>query len=466
MSVEAGIKRYRLVERIAQGAFGALWRAADCVPGKEVAIRIVSSPIAPQEAIAAFEAEMTRATALHHRALAQVYEVGRDSDGGAWAASEFVVGDSLESVLSDHGPLSPTTALGLFAELARAVAELHSHGVVHGSISARAVLVQRSKSGPLWMRPKLIGLGRARLLPRQGKTATPPEGAYSSPEVVASRQYGAASDIWALGILLFHCVTGRPGFAARTTTSFVAETRVLHRTLDMIEDEVVRGLVEQCLALAPDDRPSTAALIKQAELAGWIEQSDMNAAPPDTSPSVRPVVAPAIAAAPFDEPRPIAQAEPAARPESIGNPPMAGPVSAIDRRAGSTPALSPFESIADVPETLVDFRPRRRGAKVVAVVVASSALLALLAATSEPRHRSSAARVVIDEAATAVTAPVPPAAATVTTTATVTAAPIASASAPPQTPSVVNSAVKPPPAVAANAKPAPQMPVHDDNPYE
>lgn len=436
MSVEAGIKRYRLVERIAQGAFGAVWRAADRVPGKELAIRVVPGPMASQEALAAFEAEMTRATSLRHRALAQVYEVGRTSDGAVWAASEFVVGDSLEDVLAERGPLSPRTALGLFSELAHAVAELHGHGLAHGSISARTVLLPRSKSAA--MRPKLIGLGRALLLPRERRTASPPEGHYSSPEMVASQQYSAASDIWALGVLLFHCVMGTPPpFTARTTTSSAVGTRALRRILDGIDDEIVRGLVEQCLALAPADRPTTSALIKQADLAGWIEENDADVAPADVSTALPAIVAPIQS--------PLAAAPPA--PEQ-------------PRAMVQSVAVEP-ESSSGV-EPVVDFRPRRPGAKAVALIVASAIALALLVATSRPTRRS-AARVVPEQVAASVSAAVPSAAASLATTATATVAPVVSASVPPPTPTAVESAVKP---VAANATPPPRKADQDDNPYE
>lgn len=450
MSLEAGFNRYRLVERVALGAFGALWRAADRVPGKEVAIRIVSPPKVTEEAIAAFEAEMTNAMALRHSSLARVYEVGRSTDGGAWAASEFVVGDSLESVVATEGPLPPAAALRLFSEVASALDELHRRALVHGSLSARTVLLQRSKSGS--MRAKVIALGRAHLAPAQTKNSPPPEGSYSSPEVVASRQYGAASDIWALGVLLFHCVTGKPPFAARTPSSYLAETRNVGRVLDAVEDEIVRGLIEQCMALAPDGRATTAALIKQAEFAGWIEQGDVDdARAPEVAPALEATTAP-IEPAPqpalvVEEPRAIAQPEPIAEPEPIAKP----------------------EPIADVPDdALADFRPPRRRIKaIVGAIAASAALLTLFVATREPQHRPAApAAVVAEKTPSPETPPEPPAAATATATATATvaAAPTVSATAAPALPTLATA--KPPPAVAANAQPAPKKAADDENPYE
>jgi serine/threonine protein kinase len=277
MSVEAEFHRYRIVEHVAQGAFGAVFRAADRVPGKEVALRVVSGTTTSEEAVAAFETDMQRATELRHHALAQVYEVGRVASGEVWAATEFVVGEPLERVVAEQGALPLETALVVFSELARGLAELHGHGLAHGSLSARAILLPRSRSGA--PRPKIVGLGRARLRPRAVKMLAPPEGPYSSPELVSSQQDGAASDVWALGVLLFHCVTGRTPFVARTTPSFLAEVRGLPRILGAIEDEVVRGLIEQCLARVPDERPAAEALVKQAELAGWIELSGAAAAP-------------------------------------------------------------------------------------------------------------------------------------------------------------------------------------------
>jgi serine/threonine protein kinase len=443
MNLKAGAlisNRFRLLDRLHVGALGTMWRAADRIPGREVAIRIVESR-ACAEAIESFEREATLAKTVRHRAATAVYDAGRTADGTGWVAYEFVEGERLDSLL-EHGPLSATSALPFIADLAAALAELHALGIAHGAVSARAVIVQA-------LQPKLIGLGRARLIGAKQMAARAhrlPEARYFSPEVIASRGYDAASDVWSLGALLYQCVTGRFPFSARTSLSFQSELRCVERVLSSVEEERVRGIIADCFAVDPAARPSAVDVATRVQLVARESRPQQIAAI-----SIEPVEWVHEVSAPGIE---VAQSPPAE-------------VDAA-RRDLSPPAIEPPAPSEDLNEDLVeplviDFRPRRpRATFVIAGMAAAATIVTLIVATREPP----AARRVVQVATAVATTTLEP---TATTTAEPTAA-IAPPLAPTSVTAVTATSAPPTPPAAptqtALAKPTAAPPVAEDNPYE
>jgi len=448
MRIEAGLvigNRFRLLSLLGVGAFGSLWRAADRVPGKKAAIRIISDQALGAAALDAFRAEMMIATTVRHRSLAPIYAAGRDPSGAVWVASELVDGESLESVLERHAPQSAAPVLTMIADLAGALAELHALGLAHSAVSARMVLVPHSKSDAI--RPTLIGLGRARLL-----GSKQPEAAYFSPEALASQQYSAASDIWSLGVLLFRCVTGRLPFAARTAAAMQVETQRLNRLLSVVEDPSVRLLIAECFDLNPARRPKASDLARRAlVLARELEDEDERPTAIFSRPSSRVPVASSPPAAPSS----LAPIEISAAPV-LEDPAPAGPVAPAQSRLAVA--------------------PQPRGKFIVGAMAAAAIFAGLILATREPRPQPPVAAHVPPEPATTPEPPpavtLTPPAATTTEVAAVapstaptadatTAAPRASAAVAPHKP-----IPKSPPAVAAKPAPRPANNAGDDNPYE
>ncbi|MGZ3456573.1 MAG: protein kinase domain-containing protein [Polyangiales bacterium] len=458
MKPEAGLligNRFRLLSLVGVGSFGSLWRAADRIPGKQVALRIIGDPTFGAAALDAFRREMIAATAVRHRSLAHIESAGWDAHGGVWVARELVDGESLEYLLDRQAPSSAVDALMVISELASALAEVHALGLEHGAVSARTILMQRSKTGVT--RPVLVGLGRARLL----RSTLP---AYTSPEALASQHYGAASDVWSLGVLLFRCVTGRLPFAARTPAAMEVETRRLNRLLSTIEDVGVRHLVAKCFTLHPDARPKASELARLAGLLARELEREQEAATSSTSePPVE------------LEPAPIESLAPAAM--SLP-PPKPTPPPLRKRPAPAAPVASPEPPpvIAAVPvndngaDEEVDFRPSRPRAKLILSALAAAAIFGeLFVATRQPRQPPPAAAAHVEpEPLRApepppVVVPPPPAAASTTAVAdAVPPTPVAPTAAP--SASVAETKAKP---KVALPKAAPRPAKKDEeNPYE
>lgn len=525
MTIEAGMllgERFRLVNRLAASTYGELWRGADRVPTRQVAIRIVSPICEGEGAVKAREAceqlvrEAKVARALWHPAVAHVIEAGCTEDGAAWIATELLHCEPLHDLLERRQAVSPGAALHLIGDLAVALGKAHSLGLVHRRVDPRSILLHRSPDGSI--APKLVDFGRAKFFAQRARATRRDDGdellAYHSPEVMADApRIGGESDVWSLGVLLFRCVTGRLPFTSRTRTTQVMEMRSVERLLaEATLDPQLRDLIASCLRIKPHERIGAAELGDRAQLMAWLAAGgpsdlakmvrlpEMQLDPAmfgelhhvSTVPGgVRPaqhsssfdVVLPHMPSAPSpstERPRrdtvPIEPdveksgeiAIPPARPAQP--PPNRPPVPAPAPPPLPDPPPAAASRTTPTPEDLEAFAPRRRRARVALSLAATTALLVALAAfvtkrPERPAHRSHIVQATPREAEK----PVVPVAATIATAAAkmattteapkhVTPTPLVVAAPEPQK---ATSAPTPSPPPAA--KPAAK---HDDNPYE
>lgn len=257
--------RFRLINPIARGAFGDLFRAADRVPERQVAIRFVGAN-ATQTARDHFLYEMRAARALRDRCVATIVDSGRTDNGTLWYASELLLAEPLDELLERRGQILPGAALSLIADLSRATAAAHALGIVHRAIEPRAVLLHRTPFGSI--EPKLVDFGRRTLLASREPTTT----YYDSPELLSGdRHPGPETDVYSLGILLFRLITGRVPFSATTTVGRLAETYNVDRLVaEAGLDEEVCELILSCVEPAKARRISAHVLADRAQLLCWL----------------------------------------------------------------------------------------------------------------------------------------------------------------------------------------------------
>src|SRR5262249_49479631 len=157
-----------------------------------------------------------------HPNIVQVYEVGEDG-GRPFLALEYVPGGTLAEYL--HGmPADPREAAGLLAKVARAVHHAHERGIVHRDLKPSNILLQRSEGGAAQkdLCPKVSDFGLARAV-TEDQSLTLPDvvvgtPAYLAPEVIQQPGSPApAADVYALGVLLYEMLTGRPPLLGPTT---------------------------------------------------------------------------------------------------------------------------------------------------------------------------------------------------------------------------------------------------------
>jgi hypothetical protein len=255
--------RYRLVQKIGEGSYGSVFRAWDAELEREVAIKILHQRIASGDSKPRLLREGRALAKVRHANVVDVY--GIESHGDRLGlCMEFIRGDTLDSVLRTHGTLNAREAMLIAEDVCRALAAVHRAGFVHRDVKARNVM--REHGG----RVVLMDFGTGRATEQAAGAAahdvvgTP---AYMAPEVLAGAAASAASDVYSVGVLIYHLVTGEYPVEGRTMTQLrVAHAQGRRKLLTERRADLPMPfvqVVERALVADPQQRwPSAAALLQ------------------------------------------------------------------------------------------------------------------------------------------------------------------------------------------------------------
>ena len=240
---------------------GEVWRATDLVLDRPVAVKLLRHGYAVGKVeLARFRAEARHAGSLSHPGIAQVYDYHEaDSPIAPYLVMELVDGPSLARLL-DKGPLGPVRTMDLIAQAARALQAAHTAGLVHRDIKPGNLLV--SRGGQV----KITDFGIAHAagsapLTRPGTLMGTP--AYLAPEQVVGAHTTPASDLYALGIVAFQCLTGRPPYTGPPLAVALAHQERPLPPLPPSVPEEVATLVAELTAKDPWMRPASAGVVAQ-----------------------------------------------------------------------------------------------------------------------------------------------------------------------------------------------------------
>jgi serine/threonine-protein kinase len=238
---------------------GVVWRATDTVLGREVAVKILKPEYADDAAFRSrFEAEARHAAALHHPGVASVFDFGElPADDGSgqprpYLVMELVPGQPLSALLRGGEPMPPDTATDLAGQAADALAAAHRLGIVHRDIKPANLMI--TPDG----RVKITDFGIARAADAAGITQTGQvvgTPAYLSPEQAEGKPSTAASDVYALGVVLYECLAGvRPFRGDSPIATALAHLRDDPPPLPDSVPRQLRDTVAVALAKDPADR--------------------------------------------------------------------------------------------------------------------------------------------------------------------------------------------------------------------
>lgn len=282
---------YEILGELGRGGMGVVWKARQITLNRIVALKMIVEGVQLHDSDRLrFLAEAEAVAAIKHPNVVQVHEFGQNN-GLPFFAMEYVDGGTLAYALSEHGPMAPLAAARMIAQVARGVQASHEVGVVHRDLKPANILLgkldngrtkEKSKKGensgphdsnssdPLSFQPKISDFGIAKRGDRVDLTlpgtvmGTP---AYMAPEqaVGNAKFVGVGADIYALGVILYECLSGRTPFSDIDSNSLlvkvIQEDAPLVRSVARTVPRDLELICAQCLAKAPHERyPSAAAL--------------------------------------------------------------------------------------------------------------------------------------------------------------------------------------------------------------
>lgn len=246
--------RYRVISLLGRGGMGAVYRVHDNELNRDVALKLIRPELDDPNVMERFKREIQLSSLVTHRNVLRVYDLG-ESDGVKFLTMQLVKGEDLASVIRRERALPPGRATKIFLQICEALAAAHEQGVLHRDLKPANVMLGTGDH------VYLTDFGLARTSDQKGLTASgavvgTPD--YMSPEQVRGQTLDSRSDIYALGVIFFHMLTGDLPFHGTSTYEVMIE-RVQHEAPRVsainpsISGNLVR-VVERCLAMHPEER--------------------------------------------------------------------------------------------------------------------------------------------------------------------------------------------------------------------
>ena len=267
MTLETGTRLgpYEIVAPIGAGGMGEVYHARDTRLGRSVAIKVLPSAFASDARLRIrFDREAKAISALNHPHICTLHDIGQEN-GVDYLVMEHCEGKTLARRLAD-GPLSIEQILAYAMQIADALDKAHRQGIIHRDLKPSNIMI--TKSGV-----KVLDFGLAKerggLAPDQSTVQqASEEGAlvgtlqYMAPEVLNGKEADARSDIFALGLVMYEMVTGKPAFSGASKAGLIAailerEPQPLAEFKPETPPALVR-LINACLRKDPDERMQAA----------------------------------------------------------------------------------------------------------------------------------------------------------------------------------------------------------------
>ncbi|MEZ4436338.1 MAG: serine/threonine-protein kinase [bacterium] len=260
--------RYRLEELIGRGGFGAVYRAQQLALDRRVAIKINIHVHRPSLA-ARFRREAQVMAKLRHPGCVTLLDYGEEADGLIYMVQEYVEGRSLKDVLDAEGYLETGRAIVVVSGILSALAAAHRVGIIHRDIKPSNVMLSTSHGDE---EVRVLDFGIAKIfdddedltrLTESGRVIGTP--AYMAPEQIRSLEVSPRTDIYAVGVLLFHLLTGRKPFVGSSV--FDVYRHHLETPPPTASGQLVPSLstlIDRAMAKDPGDRFESAAAMREA----------------------------------------------------------------------------------------------------------------------------------------------------------------------------------------------------------
>jgi serine/threonine-protein kinase len=258
--------RYRLDRLIATGGMAQVWEATDEVLARRVAVKVLHPHLAADESfVERFRREAVAAARLSHPSIVSIYDTCADDDCQA-IVMELVEGSTLRELLDERKWLEPGQAVTIIAEVADALETAHQGGVVHRDVKPGNILL--SPDGRVLVADFGIAKAGGDVTTTNSTLGT---AKYLAPEQVESKPVDARSDVYALGVVLYETLCGRPPFVAETEAATALarlhQEPMRPRNVRAGVPKALEDVVLHAMARDPDERFASAAAFRAALLA-------------------------------------------------------------------------------------------------------------------------------------------------------------------------------------------------------
>jgi eukaryotic-like serine/threonine-protein kinase len=247
--------RFEIKDILGVGGMGAVYKAYDRDIDRIIALKCIRPDLASQpEIIHRFTQELLLTRQIAHKNVIRIFDV-RESGGFKFITMEYVEGHDLGNLLADKGKLAPSEALEIIQQACTGLAAAHNEGVIHRDLKPSNIMIDRQG------RVVVMDFGVARDQTGDGKTQT---GAvigtleYMSPEQGKGEKIDARSDVFTIGLILYHMITGQRPYEAETPLASLLkrtqEAAVAPSTIDPNIPRSVSAIVSRCLERDPRQR--------------------------------------------------------------------------------------------------------------------------------------------------------------------------------------------------------------------
>lgn len=285
--------RYRIDAELGNGGMGAVFKAHQASVGRDVAIKVLRKHLTDKPGIVKrFKNEAKVIAALTHPNIVSLYDFGQTADGSMYLVMEFIEGRTLTDVLKNDAPVDMDTFYRLVTQMLDALIEAHEKGVVHRDLKPDNILI--TQQGRKKDVVKILDFGIAKVGESFGEGQVSADDIeqtsagvivgsprYISPEQARSLPVGPETDLYALGLLMYELLSGKPAFSGETATDLLVAH--VHHTPKPpsgpngpMEGPLV-DLIMKCLRKERNQRPRNAEEVLKAMLA--CKQAPLSSSP-------------------------------------------------------------------------------------------------------------------------------------------------------------------------------------------
>ena len=390
--------RFRIEDLLSFDGMGALYRARDRERGGPCVLRVLpESYTRDPELTSRFMRDARAVSELGHPNIVRVLDIGRLSDGAVYSGMEFLHGQSIANIIREEGKLSPSRAVHIGTQVCRALATAHEHSLIHRDLKAESITLVAHEGDLDFV--KVVDFGICKQVDSEGTASSPgtiigtPD--YMAPEQAAGAEANVASDIYALGCILFEMLCGKRPFSGRNSMDVLRQKGTNEAPRADTFDGAIPGphadVIAKCLARTPEGRPESMRhleleLMRAQELAERGrsgESGGFSPLPPPPAAGTLLAPPPSIAT-PVPDPAP-APVEPAAKP-SLAPPArsasesMSAPAASSSGAKQVVPAAATSTSTSGLPKPFSEpeVAADRAGRSIVPIALFGAAAAAVV----------------------------------------------------------------------------------------